>query len=178
MTTTFNRSQIPNRMSSSISDFIPKEISIQSNTVTTSRGPVEYCGATISYRCEQTVRKVMNYTQENDKIAQPHFNCGIISISSSEISLYDEFSDILPLDYRLGCSSTDDDEIINCIRQNASVFMSDDDDDTASMEVDSSFCTRPNEWEMESMCGDSIDTEEDISSTPEWINNNDDFWKC
>ena len=167
-------------MSSSTSDFIPKEISIQSNTVTTSRGPVEYCGATISHRCEQTVRKVMNYTRESDKIAQPHFNCGIISISSSEISLYDEFSDILPLDYRLGCSTTNDDDNINlidCIRQNGSILMSDD-DDRISMEVDSSFCTRPDEWEMESVCGDSIDTEEDISSTPEWINNDEDFWKC
>ena len=53
-----------------------------------------------------------------------------------------------------------------------------DDDDTISMEVDSSFCTRTNEWEMESVCGDSIDTEEDISLTPEWINNGEDFWKC
>ena len=53
-----------------------------------------------------------------------------------------------------------------------------DDDDTISVEVDSSFYIRPDEWEMESVCGDSIDTEEDISLTPEWINNGEDFWKC
>ena len=101
-------------MSSSISDFIPKEISIQSDTMTTNRGPVEYCGVIMSHCCKQTVGKSMTYTHENDKIAQPHFNSGIISISSSEIS-HDDFSDILPLDYRLGCSTTDDDENINLI---------------------------------------------------------------
>ena len=137
----------------------------------------------MSHPCEETVGKVVNYSYENDETAKSHFNGGIISISSSEIIPHDDgVSDIFPLDYRLGCSTTNDDEninLINCIRQNASVFMSDNDDDTASMEIDSSFCTRPDEWEIESVCGDSIDTEgEDMSLTPEWIDNDEDFWKC
>merc|ERR1740124_781264 len=96
---------------------------------------------------------------ENNETAKSDFNGGIISLSS-DISRRDELPDISPLNYRLGWSTDENDNLINCIQQNASVFMS----DIASMEVDS-FCTRPNEWEMKSVGGDSIGTEEDISST-------------
>ena len=171
MTTVISSSQmLPNKMSSSIPDFVPREMSIQSGTIT-RKGPVEYCDVMSHY--EETASIVHSQTfYENDEIAKSHFNGGNISILS-EISLLDMLPDISPLDYPLGWSTDENDNLINCIQQNASVFMS----DIASMEVDS-FCTRPNEWEMKSVGGDSIGTEEDISSTLEWINNSEDFWKC
>ena len=57
------------------------------------------------------------------------------------------------------------------ISENASISI----DDSACMQLDS-LCDKPNEWEIQSVCGDSIETEEDISSIPQWISSDEDFW--
>lgn len=154
-----NNRILSNKMPSSIPHCIPKEIAIQSDS-TTSTGLSEDSSAN-----SQTV-------YEHDKRSKSNFNGGTISLSS-EANSYDDLPEILPLDYRLGWCIDKNDNLRNYTSQSTSVFMN----DLVSMEVDS-FCVRPNEWEMESICGDSLDTEEDISSIPEWINSNEDFWKC
>ena len=155
-------------MPTSRTDFIPKEIVIQHETITSKR-LVKECY--VMSHCDETDDIPNSQISYNGEIAESQFNGGIVSLSS-EITTSDNFPDILPLDYRAEWSFADNTNLINCISRNKSIFMN----DIASMEVDS-FCVKPNYWEMESICGDSLDTEEDISSIPEWINGSEDVWK-
>eukprot|EP00555_Chaetoceros_dichaeta_P008515 CAMPEP_0198260310 /NCGR_PEP_ID=MMETSP1447-20131203/9319_1 /TAXON_ID=420782 /ORGANISM="Chaetoceros dichaeta, Strain CCMP1751" /LENGTH=137 /DNA_ID=CAMNT_0043947941 /DNA_START=167 /DNA_END=583 /DNA_ORIENTATION=- len=108
---------------------------------------------------------------EDDSIAESSFNGGIISLSSSSNSST-ELPDMLPLDYRLGLSIADD-NMKYSVPRNVLICMN----NAKLMDMDS-LCGRPNEWKIESVCGDSIDTEEDMSSISEWINSDNDFWQC
>jgi len=164
---TSNSLMSPEELTSSMNS-IPMEISLQFESMT--GGSSEDSGVT-SHCKDATVITKSQTVFEDDSIAESSFNGGIISLSSSSNSS-NELPDMLPLDYRLGSSIADDNmkysvprNILIC-RNNAKF-----------MEVDS-LCGKPNEWEIESVCGDSIDTEEDVSSISEWINSDDDFWKC
>lgn len=148
---------------------IPMEIILQFDSTTSTGssvdfGAISHCREIIGIPNSQT-------TFEDNSIDESIFSGRAISLSSDANS-FNEVPDILPLDYRLGRSIAND-NLKDCIPQNESVFINDE----ARMEIDS-LCGRPNEWEIDTLCGDSIDTEEDMSSISEWINSDEDFWKC
>ena len=90
-----------------------------------------------------------------------------ISPTTSNCSSSEELPELSPLDYREGLSISTNDSLRHYTTlQNAS---------TKSISVHS-LCGEPNEWGMESLCGDSLDTEEDVSLIPECIKIEEDFW--
>ena len=152
-----------------IPDSIPKEIMIHLDPIPSTR-LTEDC--TVMSSSENVVTHVNpKASNQNDEIEQTYFNGGIVSLSSNT-STSNDLSEIYPLDYRSD-QTIEEKDLTNCVIQNASVFIN----DIASMEIDS-FCDRPTSWEIESICDDSLDTEEDISSIAEWINGNEELWKC
>ena len=98
-------------------------------------------------------------------------DCDIISETSDSISC-EESSDILPLDYRFGWSIDDNDNLINYLSENELGSMK----DGTPMQVDY-VRAKPHTWELKSVCGDTLDTEEDMSSTLDLINDKEDFWQ-
>ena len=160
---------IHHKTSYSIQSSVPSEIILQFDIITTT-GSSEDSEATTHSRQATHVANSLTVFEDNNTARSSFNNVEIVSLSSNGSS-YDKIADILPFDYRLGCSIDASDNLRHCIPQNGSIFRN----DTACMEVDS-LCGKPNEWEMESVCGDSLDTEEDISLIPEWINSGEDFW--
>lgn len=148
---------------------IPIEIILQSDCMTSTgssedSGTMSHCREAIDVAKFQTVL-------EDESIAELSFNGGVISLSS-DCNSSNDLIDVGPLDYRLGRSLTND-NLGHNISLSEPIFMND-----KACEENYSLCGRPNEWEIESFCGDSIDTDEDMSSISEWINNDEDFWKC
>ena len=145
------------------------EIIVQFDSITNTgssvdSGAISHCREIIGIPNSQTIF-------EDDSIDESRFSGRVISLSSSGNSS-NEAADILPLDYRLGMSISND-NLKDCTPQNEYIFIN----DAVCMEIES-LCGRPNEWKIESICDDSIDTEEDMSSISEWINSDEDFWKC
>ena len=164
----------PTQSSSSIPHSIPREITFQSCIM-----PSTEATELTRVICPQHFQEMtsMTYSQtvsNNDKSVESTFNGGVVSLTS-ENNLYNDLPEILPLDFRVG-HATNDHESMEYdqydISQNMSIFVN----DKTCMEVDSS-CESKNGWIMDSICGDSLDTEEDMDSIPEWINRGpEDFW--
>jgi len=160
-----------NIMSASIPNSIPKIIILEGD-VMTSVGSSE---DSVMIHCSGEIPGIVNSLTEYeyDTRTESEFCGGIISLSSDGHSL-EEIHEILPLDYRIGCSIDANENLKDGIARNESICMC----DTDYMEVDALY-NRPNDWEMESICGDSLDTEEDVSSILEWISSgNEDIWSC
>jgi len=160
----------PTSIPDSNSGSIPKEITIQSDVMTCTESvgnssAVSPCVETFARLDTQTV------CDEGNKMTTPRFNSGIVSLSSDSNS-YDDITDTIPLDFRLGGSIDINDSLRHSISQNLPIFMN----SIISMDVDS-LCARPNEWEIESICADDLDKEEDMASIPQWINSrHEDIW--
>lgn len=168
---------LSNQMPALRKDLIPKVIFIQNDTITMRNKKVKECD--VMSHCDETGDiRISQTSYKSDETAESQFNGGVVSLTSeisslsSEISIDEELHDILPLDYRIEWSIGENTSLINCILQNESIFKN----DITSMEVDS-FCAKSNHWEIQSIYEDSRNTEEDISTIPEWINGSEDVWK-
>ena len=149
----------------SIPESIPKEIVISTNVSRNTKSEKGHVMTAINKGVECV---------SSTNCMESNFTSGIISTSSDEMSYQYNIDTPLPLNYRLDWTSDEKDNLKRCISQNDSPFM----ENVVSMEEDT-FCLKPNEWEIESVCGDSLDTEEDMISIRQWINNeNEDFWEC
>ena len=157
-----------NKILSSIPNAIPSEIILQFDIITSTGSSEDSEPMYHNRQASDTVNCQTIF--EDNSIDGSKYNGEVISLSLDCNSSY-ELPDMLPLDYRLGWSIDAHDNSRSCISQSASNFRN----DTACMKMDS-FCVGSNEWEIESVYGDSLDTEEDISSIPEWINSVEDFW--
>ena len=172
MATVISMSQTTsNQMSSSVQHHIPKEIILQSYIMSSAK-KIDPSRVMCPLHTEQAASRPNSQTVcDDDKKVESRFNGGIISLSS-ENDLYNDLPDMMPLDFRVGQSTDDCESLGHDMSQNTSFFIS----DIALMEVDS-LCESQNKWAMESICGDSLDTEEDMDSIPEWINGeHEDFW--
>lgn len=154
-------SSIPNssqQLTTSMPYSIPMEIILQFDPVT-STGSSDDSDVISHYREATDIPNSQTVFADNN-IAESSFNGGVISLSSDGDSPH-EIPVMLPLDYRLGLSIAND-NLRHRIPQNEGIFIN----NAACMDMDS-LCGAPNEWEMESICGDSIETEEDVTSISE-----------
>eukprot|EP00555_Chaetoceros_dichaeta_P015409 CAMPEP_0198275398 /NCGR_PEP_ID=MMETSP1447-20131203/64402_1 /TAXON_ID=420782 /ORGANISM="Chaetoceros dichaeta, Strain CCMP1751" /LENGTH=160 /DNA_ID=CAMNT_0043970219 /DNA_START=44 /DNA_END=526 /DNA_ORIENTATION=+ len=160
-------------MSASIPNSIPNIIILEGD-VMMSAGSSE---DSVMIHCSGEIPGIGNSltAYEYDTGTESEFCGGIISLSSDGHSL-EEIPEILPLDYRIGWTidTNTNENLKDCITRNESICMC----DIECMDVDALY-NRPNDWEMESICGDSLDTEEDVSSILEWISSgNEHIWNC
>ena len=176
---------LSNKTQSSRLDSIPKEIIFQHETNTSNKVDKECdcsdCSSCSDYSDWSGVMSpcyeasdTLQYqiSCKNEQTTELKFNGGIVSLSS-EFSTHSELPELSPLDYRVQWSFDENTHLIDCLSNEDSISMS----DKVSMEVDS-FCEKRDNWGMESIHGDSLCGEEDISSIPEWISNTKDIWTC
>ena len=156
-------------MSSSAPHHIPKEITLQFCNMSSTK-TAEHSRLMFPQHTETAGRPNSQTVCDGDIKVESSFNGGISSLSSGNDS-YNNLPNMIPLDFRVERSNEDYESLEHNVSQNISFFISE-----TSMEVDS-LCELNSEWRMESICGDSLDTEEDMGSIRECIDSeNEDFW--
>merc|ERR1719148_360881 len=129
---------MPSSIPDSNPDSIPKEITLLSDVMTCAESAENSCAIS---PCVETFAIVGSQTVcEGNKRNISRFDGGMVSLSS-ESNSYDDLTDNIPLDFRLGGSIDINDSLRRSISQNLPIFMN----DFTSMEVDSLW-NRPNEW--------------------------------